>query len=225
MKRVWFPALPGPRAVPIALCSLVVAAALAPVAAAHPPPPPDPPEIDWRDTPATFEWSTWFRLGFGMRAEPSTTIARTIEPQPPSSDRSSTWETGLGADVSVTLSRRTRLGAWAELQGLEPAGGLELVLARSPSDLDLFMYRGEGVWMVRGGGSATHATAAIAWGYRCPWKLWGPYNRTTRYEIGARVVLSAARAYADPNDWSATLGIEVEPVGALRYLLGIRSWY
>lgn len=45
------------------------------------------------------------------------------------------------------------------------------------------------------------------------------------YEIGARFVLAATRAYRDPRDWTATLGLEVEPVGALRYLLGIRSWY
>ena len=29
----------------------------------------------------------------------------------------------------------------------------------------------------------------------------------------------------DPRDWSVTGGLEVEPVGAIRYLLGIRSWY
>jgi hypothetical protein len=38
-------------------------------------------------------------------------------------------------------------------------------------------------------------------------------------------VLSASRAHADPADWQATLGLEVEPIGALRYLLGIESLY
>ena len=43
--------------------------------------------------------------------------------------------------------------------------------------------------------------------------------------IGVRVVASATRAIDDPRLWSATLGLETEPMGALRYLLGIRAWY
>ena len=43
--------------------------------------------------------------------------------------------------------------------------------------------------------------------------------------IGVRVVVSATRSLDDPRDWSATVGLEAEPIGALRYLLSIRSWY
>ena len=99
------------------------------------------------------------------------------------------------------------------------------MVTQAPPDIDMFLYDGEGVLMLRAGVARTRAEAAVAYGYRCPWKLWGPYSRTTRYEIGARLVLTATRSYTDPRDWSATLGIEVEPVGALRYLLGIRSLY
>jgi hypothetical protein len=43
--------------------------------------------------------------------------------------------------------------------------------------------------------------------------------------IGARLVASATRSVADPNDWAMSLGIEFEPVGAVRYVGGIKSWY
>jgi hypothetical protein len=46
-----------------------------------------------------------------------------------------------------------------------------------------------------------------------------------RYMIGGRIVASFTRALDNPNVWSGTLGIEFEPVGAIRYLFGIRSWY
>jgi hypothetical protein len=39
------------------------------------------------------------------------------------------------------------------------------------------------------------------------------------------LVGTVTRAVDDPHDWSATIGIEAEPVGAIRYLLGVRSWY
>lgn len=206
---------------------IAVLVALCGVAAGHPPPEiaVDPP-IRWRETPARFEWSTWVRIGFGVESAVEPADLAAIGAQPlPRETQILTWATGLGAEVSIPLGRRLRAGLWAELAGLEPMGGAELVLTRAPARLDLFWYTGEGVWTVRAGGGRDHATAAIARGYRAPWTLWGPYDRTSRYEIGVRVVVAATRAYADPSDWSATLGIEFEPVGALRYLLGIESWY
>jgi hypothetical protein len=206
------------------LRTLVVIAAVCRIAAAHPPPP--PPELaedpgDWRDEPARIEWSTWFRLGAGVEHARAAVAARTTSPAPdPDTPR---WETGLGIDASLTLTAHTRFGAWAELRGTQGFAGAELVVSGAPRSLDMFLYRGEGVLALRAGVGPEHqTTAALAYGYRCPWKLWGPYSRATRYEIGARVVGSVTRG---PDAWSATIGLEVEPVGAIRYLLGIRSWY
>lgn len=211
-----------------ALLATLILLASAGAALGRPPPPDDyiaqDPPVEWRDTPARFEWSTWVRLGVGVESEPSDLVVLSTTTGPRAT-RSVAWATGLGAEVSLPLGSRLRAGLWGELAGLDPMGGVELLVTRTPRELDLFWYEGEGVWMFRAGGGRTHATAAIARGYRAPWRLWGPYDRTSRYEIGVRIVAVASRAYDDPKDWSATLGIEFEPVGALRYVLGIKSWY
>jgi hypothetical protein len=192
-------------------------------AAAHPPPLPEPVPVE---RPA-IEWSTWFRVGFGPRATPAADVAaRVVSPPPP--DRGWRWDAALGADLTlgVTASGHVRIGPWIETRGLaSPAAGGELLIGASPARLDMFFNEGEGVWIVRAGGNRDVVTGAIAWGYRCPWKLWGPWHGTTRYMIGVRLVATATRSIADPGDWSMTFGLETEPVGALRYLLGIRSWY
>jgi hypothetical protein len=179
---------------------------------------------EWRDHPARIEWSTWFRLGVGVESKPEATVAaRTTTMPPPVAGTDTRWETGLGLDASLIVTQHARLGAWAELRGLQGFAGGELVLTAVPSSIDMFLYRGEGVLVARGGAGPQHQlTASLAYGYRCPWKLWGPYDGTSRYEIGARFVISATRS---PSEWSTTVGLEFEPVGAIRYLLGIRSWY
>ena len=195
------------------------------VALAHPPPPPDdePDRYDWRDRPAIVEWSTWFRLGYGVESERVTLLGARTTAEPV--DQHTTWQTALGADFSLPLGKSVRIGAWGEARGWEPFVGGELLITKAPRDLDMFFYKGEGIWSLRGGVSQEHATAMLGWGYRCPWSLSGPYDRASRYEIGARIVLTGTRALHDPREWTTTLGIEVEPVGALRYLFGIRSWY
>ena len=205
------------------LLLIALVLSLARVAAAQQLVAPDDTVSSWRETPALLEWSTWFRLGFGVGSTGADVAQRTTQPTPPQT--TTRWETGLGLEGSLRMGHRIRLGAWTELRGTEGYAGGELVITQAPRSLDMFLYRGEGVFMLRAGGGPTRATASLAWGYRCPWRLWGPYSRGTRYEIGARLVVTATRAYHDPHDWSATFGVEVEPVGALRYLLGIRSWY
>ncbi|MBL9018376.1 MAG: hypothetical protein JNL83_29590 [Myxococcales bacterium] len=206
--------------------ALLVLVALCGTAIARPPPPPE--EIadsgSWRDHPARIEWSTWVRLAYGW-AEPraAAVAARTTEPTTAPDDGASRWDAGVGIEASLVVGRHSRLGAWAELRGTQGFGGAELVLTGAPASLDMFLYKGEGVLALRGGiGPDDQITGAIAYGYRCPWNLFGSASRGTRYEIGARVVLTMTRS---PEEWSSTLGIEFEPVGALRYLLGIRSWY
>ena len=78
---------------------------------------------------------------------------------------------------------------------------------------------------MKAGGNDRVVTGAVAWGYLAPWTLFGPTTGRARYMIGVRLVATATRAVDDPRDWSVTAGVEVEPIGALRYLLGIRSWY
>jgi len=84
-------------------------------------------------------------------------------------------------------------------------------------------------------------TASVAYGYVAPYWLEGPcrmrFNgintgvcsprpeRTARYMAGVRLVATATRAIDDPRTWTATLGIELEPVGALRMMTVVRSWY
>ena len=194
-------------------------------AAAHPPPEPEE-RIDWRDSRAFFEWSTWMRLGFGVERVPVDNVARTVTPPSTSDthDQRTLWDPALGADVTLPLpTGKVRMGPWIELRPKGVFAGGELSIAGG--DLDMFWNDGEKVYTVRAGSSMTDLTAAIAYGYRCPWKLWGPYNHATRYMIGVRLVASGTRNVADPNDWSMSLGLEFEPVGSLRYVAGIKSWY
>lgn len=174
----------------------------------------------------TIEWSTWFRLGFGAASEPVDTIARgsTLA----AAEQHSTWETALGADLTLPVGRdgNVRLGTWAEVRTSSgPVVGGELVLDALPRHLDLFQFDGEGTLQVRAGGNAHVGTAALAYGYLAPWSLSGPWEGASRYMIGVRLVVSATRSLDDPHDWSATVGLEVEPIGALRYLMSIRAWY
>ena len=199
-----------------------------------------PPELaydeptEWHKDRAMFEWSTWLRLGYGIQREtsyaaaPSDAAARTDSAIDPvvtkSEDQRQMIDAGLGAEVTFPLpTSRVRLGPWVEFRPHGPLVGAELSIAGSP--LDMFWYEGEHVYTIRGGASASDVTAALAYGYRCPWKLWGPYSASTRYMIGVRVVGNWTRSQSDPGDWNATLGLEFEPVGALRYVGGIKSWY
>jgi hypothetical protein len=205
------------------LAMLAILLAAAP-AFGRPPPPDDYEEpTSWRRDRAFLEWSTWLRLGFGVEREPRDTIARSTQPTA-SHDQTTLWEPALGIDVTLPVpTRAVRMGPWLELRPQGVFAGGELSIAGG--DLDMFWYEGERVYTVRAGSSMTHVTGAVAVGYRCPWKLWGPYSSGSRYMIGARLVASATRSVADPNDWAMSLGIEFEPVGAVRYVGGIKSWY
>jgi hypothetical protein len=193
------------------------------------------------------EWSTWIRIAAGLEQRTAfDPAARTTGgPRPPQLDHR--WETGVGVEGSLALSMHgtVRLGAWAELRGLEPSrdgfAGAELVLTAVPKRLDLFLYEGHGILAIRAGRSASDVTGALAYGYLAPWKLEGPCRirffdiytgvcaprppRTTRYMVGVRLVATMTRAIDDPRTWSATLGVETELLGSLRAMLGIRSWY
>jgi hypothetical protein len=203
---------------------VVVLLVLVRTAAAHPPPPDDYEEpTNWRRDRAFFEWSTWIRLGVGVESVPSETVARSTLTQP-THDQRRKGDPALGADLTLPIpTGKVRMGPWVELRPQGVFGGVELSIAGD--DLDMFWYEGERVYTLRAGSSMTHVTGAFAYGYRCPWKLWGPYSKASRYMIGVRLVASVSRAVDDPKDWSGSLGIEFEPIGSLRYVGGIKSWY
>ena len=191
------------------------------------------------------EWSTWIRGEAGVAAAhaPARFLARGVVPEVTRRDATLAGAGAVGADASLALSLHgdARLGVWAELRGLEPFAGGELVLTRVPRRLDLFLYEGDGILAVRAGRSTSQVTASVGYGYVAPWKLEGPCRvrffgietgvceprpaRTTRYMVGVRLVATVTRAIDDPRSWAATLGLEVEPLGALRAMLGLTSWY
>jgi hypothetical protein len=198
--------------------------ALADPAAARPPPPRDY-EIAADPRPTLIEWTTWLRGAITFASgEPAPTdvVARAITPPAREGDRTVAGAAGLG--VTLPLGHRARIGVWAELRGWDmPLVGGELTVI--PGDLDLFFYKGKSAVTARVGGNPDLLTAQLGVAYRAPWDLFGDTPRRSRYMIGVGLVATVTQSRFDRSDWSATVGLEFEPLGALRYILGIRSWY
>lgn len=202
----------------LAVCLLLLA--LADSALAHPPP---PLEVATTPGPTLVEWTTWLRGTIAVASgNPAPgAVARTTTPTR-EADRNVAGAAGVG--FTLPLGSHTRIGAWAELRGWDtPFIGGELTLI--PGDLDMFFYKGKSAITARAGGNPTHLTAQLGVAYRAPWDLNGQQPRSSRYMIGVGLVANVTQSRLDPHDWSATVGLELEPVGALRYLLGIKSWY
>lgn len=200
--------------------------AMATTAVAMPPPEPE----EERATTTLIEWTTWLRGGivFAANGNPDANPAR--ETMPPvddtSHDHAMAAVGSLGAGFTLPIRQRLRVGPFAELR---ERGGLmfggELLVLGEPGGLDLFQFEGTAAVGLRLGMNDELRSAQLNVSYRAPWDLWGPQPRSHRYIIGASVVMAVAQSRTDPSDWSMTWGIEFEPVGALRYILGIRSWY
>jgi hypothetical protein len=173
------------------------------------------------------EWSTWARIGVGTESQAPDLLARATTTQPPlRAERHITLEAALGADLTLPIALRGDLrgGVWTEVRTSSgPVVGAELQLQAVPHRLHMFQYSGEGIVAIRAGGNEHVVTGAIAYGYLAPWNRWGPWDGATRYMIGVRVVASVTRSVDDPREWTATAGLELEPVGALRSLLRIRG--
>ncbi len=193
-------------------------------AAAHPP----PQLVEEEPHRPAIDWSTWFRLGFGWQPEHAGITARSTTPPPERTGQEAAYEVGFGAEATIAVGAGgdVRVGPWLEIRGIHDivVGG-ELAIQRVPKSIDMFLYKGQGVLLLRAGANTEHVTAQVAYGYLAPWKLFSGPKGDTRYTIGVRFVASYTRELSDPHDFVATFGLETEPFGAIRYLLGIRSWY
>jgi hypothetical protein len=165
------------------------------------------------------QWSTWIRGGYGIAMQPPSVAARAI--MQPAAESAVTLEGALGADVSVSVASHgdLRLGAWAEARTTsEPVLGGELILEGLPPHPYSSDIGGSGGFVLRAGGNAQVITGAIGFGYVGSMPRTDPWISWARHEIGVRVVASMTRSVDDPRDWSATVGLELDPIGALAYI-------
>ena len=172
----------------------------------------------------TVEWSLWGRLGVGVAAQHPTVLARTLTP--PTVVPSTTWEAAAAAELTVGVARdgNIRLGAWGELRTSSgPVVGGELVLEDlAPHPMES-RIGGAGSVVLRLGGNAHVVTGAFGFGYVGSWARSDPWLHWAGHVVGARLVASVNRSLDDPHDWSATIGLEVEPIGALHAVLDLAT--
>lgn len=194
-------------------------------ALAHPPPDPEIAYSAQEERPTLIEWTTWLRGGIVVdhSTPPSSdTLARTTAPEMREGDRRIGG--ALGAGFTLPIGSHLRVGPWAEVRGW----GLPLVggeITALPGSLDMFFYKGQSAITLRAGANPDVRSAQLGFAYRAPWDLFGQRPRSSRYMIGVGIVGTVTQSRQDPHDWSALVGLELEPLGAIRYLLGIRSWY
>lgn len=213
-----------------ALFVCIAASSVSTAAFAHQPPPRYP-----RLRP-TLEVSSWVSLGGGALTLGGETRA--------------VFDLRLGGDFTAAVGRKgdVRLGPFVEVasatfETVQAVGGVELFLGAIPRPLRMFYYSGEGVlsarvgggwaWRTWGGSAAEStpvASVTLAYGYRAPFSLrepeteWAdePEQRAlARYMVSVRVWVNATVDLRDAPGWQLTGGIEFEPVGSFRYLLGI----
>jgi hypothetical protein len=180
------------------------------------------------ETRPAVEWSVWGRLGAGAASPPASehpdAVARRVIMPDARPTPASTTEAALGADLTFRVARDgdLRFGAWGEIRtSSDPVAGAELVLeGLSPHPYDS-RIGGAGSLVLRAGANARVVTAALGFGYVGSFPRHDPWLPWARHVVGARVVVSANRAIDDPHEWSATLGLEVEPIGAVHALLDV----
>lgn len=182
------------------------------------------------------ELSPWVGLGGGAIVGPS--------------QSSGVFDLRLGSDLTFGVARKDdlRLGPFAEVAtstfaSFQAIGGVELFVGAVPRPLRMFLYPGEGVLVVRLGAgwtvrndnlpaarSAPVAAVTVAYGYRAPFSLREPQEQTSlvpdtrpaaRYMTGVRLWMGGVVDIDDGLAWQLTGGIEFEPVGSFRYLLGL----
>lgn len=184
----------------------------------------------------TLEVSPWVALGGGALVATDATTA--------------VFDLRIGGDFTGAIGRHDdlRLGPFVEVgtstfASVQAIGGAELFVAAIPRPLRMFLYSGEGVLSLRVGAgwawrassltardNAPVASVTVAYGYRAPFSLrepgstWSPKPEdrpTARYMTGVRLWVNATVDLRDAPAWQLTGGIEFEPVGSFRYLLGL----
>lgn len=181
------------------------------------------------------EVSPWVALGGGALVGPV--------------DMSGVFDTRLGGDFTAAIGRKgdLRLGPFVEVAtssfaSAQTVGGVELFVGAVPRPLRMFLYPGEGILVARIGAgwtwrtdrlpasqSAPVVSVTLAYGYRAPFSLREPTVESetpdprplARYMTGVRLWTSATVDLDEQHAWQLTGGIEFEPVGSFRYLLGL----
>ena len=92
-----------------------------------------------------------------------------------------------------------------------------------PPHPDTSRIGGAGSIVLRAGGNAHVFTAALGFGYVGAFQRTDPWIRWARHLVGARILASVNRSLDDPREWSATFGVEVEPLGVLRAVLDLAT--
>jgi hypothetical protein len=167
----------------------------------------------------TLEWSTWARASIGIASRPPDIAVRGIaQPMPESSG---VGDAGLGADLSASVAQggEVRLGAWAEVRTSSggPMLGGELIVEDLPPHPYAAPFDGSGGLVLRAGANKHVVTTAIGFGYVGSWSRSDPRGGFATHIVGVRVVALVNRSLDDSRDWSATLGVEVDPIGAVQY--------
>ncbi|NVB79590.1 MAG: carboxypeptidase regulatory-like domain-containing protein [Kofleriaceae bacterium] len=168
------------------------------------------------------EWSVWGRLGVGVASQQPDVVARSVTM--PEAGSASTWDAALAADLTFGVARDgdLRLGVWGEVRTSSgPVAGAELVLEGLPPHPYTSRIGGTGSLVVRAGANAHVVTGALGFGYVGSFPRHDPWVRWARHVVGARLVVSVNRSIDQPHDWSATAGLEVEPIGAVHALLDL----
>lgn len=203
----------------------------APAACAQPRPSPRYPLLR-----PTWEFTSWVGVGGGA----------IVGPQGPSgvfdlrAGGDAITAIGDGGDIRVGPFVEASSGSFASLHA---TGGVEAFVGAVPRPLRMFYYPGEGVFAARlgagwawrrrdlpGASSTPIASLTLSYGYRASFGLHRVDQQTTsdpeqrapdRYMTGARLWAGATIDLADAPAWQVTGGIEFEPAGTLRYLLGL----
>jgi hypothetical protein len=216
----------------LAPCLVAALTAFAPrVVEAHPY---QPPRMYTLRRPP-LEVSPWVGLGGGALVGPV--------------DTSGVFDMRLGGDFTAAIGRKgdLRLGPFVEVAtssfaSAQTVGGVELFVGAVPRPLRMFLYPGEGIFVARFGAGWTWRTerlpasqnapvvsVTLAYGYRAPFSLREPTVESetpdplplARYMTGVRLWTSATVDLDAAHAWQVTGGIEFEPVGSFRYILGL----
>lgn len=185
-------------------------------------------EISVTEQRPKVEWSVWGRPGYGvssLRHDPDVAARRVTTPVAPLEERS-VWQAALGAELTFPMARHgdLRIGVWGEGRTTSgPVAGGELVLEGLPPHPYSSRIGGTGSLVLRGGANDRIITAALGFGYVGSFPRNDPWIDWARHVVGGRVVVSFDRAIDDPRQWSATLGLELEPIGVVHALLDLAT--